>query len=69
MSWILGIIGRFVLFVYGIIPTFQSSHFHQTYAAYGGVFIIMAMVWAGYLKGLFQMYLTLLMQLLQLLEW
>jgi small multidrug resistance family-3 protein len=46
MSWILGIIGGFVLFVYGIIPTFQPSHFHRIYAAYGGVFIVMAMVWS-----------------------
>ena len=45
VSWILGIIGGFVLFVYGIIPTFQSSHFHRIYAAYGGVFIIMAIAW------------------------
>jgi small multidrug resistance family-3 protein len=28
MSWILGIVGRFVLFLYGIVPTFQPSHFH-----------------------------------------
>jgi small multidrug resistance family-3 protein len=28
MSWILGVIGGFVLFAYGIIPTFQSSYFH-----------------------------------------
>jgi small multidrug resistance family-3 protein len=45
MSWILGIIGGFILFVYGIIPTFQPSHFHRTYAAYGGIFIIMAISW------------------------
>jgi small multidrug resistance family-3 protein len=45
MSWILGIIGGFILFVYGIIPTFQPSHFHRIYAAYGGVFIIMAIAW------------------------
>jgi small multidrug resistance family-3 protein len=45
MSWILGIIGGFILFVYGIIPTFQPSHFHRTYAAYGGIFIIMAIAW------------------------
>ena len=45
MSWILGIIGGFVLFVYGIIPTFQPSNFRRTYAAYGGVFIIMTIVW------------------------
>ena len=42
MSWILGVIGGFVLFAYGIIPTFQPSHFHRIYAAYGGIFIIMA---------------------------
>ena len=40
MSWILGGIGGFILFVYSIIPTFQSSHFHRTYAAYGGIFIV-----------------------------
>lgn len=45
MSWILGITGGFILFVYGIIPTFQPSHFHRIYAAYGGVFIIMAIAW------------------------
>jgi small multidrug resistance family-3 protein len=45
MSWVLGIMGGFVLFVYGIIPTFQPSHFHRIYAAYGGVFIIMAIAW------------------------
>jgi small multidrug resistance family-3 protein len=45
MSWILGIIGGFVLFVYRIIPTFQPSYFHRIYAAYGGIFIIMAIAW------------------------
>ena len=38
----------FVLFLYGVIPTFQKTHFHRTYAAYGGIFIIMALGW-GYL--------------------
>jgi small multidrug resistance family-3 protein len=48
MSWILGIIGGFILFLYGIVPTFQPSHynFHRIYAAYGGVFIVMALSWA-----------------------
>jgi small multidrug resistance family-3 protein len=45
-SWVLGVIGGFVLFMYGIIPTFQPSHFHRIYAAYGGVFIVMAMLWS-----------------------
>jgi small multidrug resistance family-3 protein len=46
MSWILGVIGGIVLFAYGIIPTFQPSHFHRIYAAYGGIFIIMAIGWS-----------------------
>ena len=45
MSWILGAIGGFVLFLYGIVPTLQPSYFHRIYAAYGGVFIAMALVW------------------------
>ena len=36
------------MFLYGIIPTFQKTHFHRTYAAYRGIFIIMALAW-GYL--------------------
>jgi small multidrug resistance family-3 protein len=47
-SWIFGVLGGFVLFLYGVIPTFQKTHFHRTYAAYGGIFIIMALGW-GYL--------------------
>ena len=47
-SWIFGVLGGFVLFLYGITPTFQKTHFHRTYAAYGGIFIIMALAW-GYL--------------------
>jgi small multidrug resistance family-3 protein len=45
MSWVLGVIGGFVLFLYGIVPTLQPSHFHRIYAAYGGVFIAMALLW------------------------
>ena len=40
MSWILGAIGGFILFLYGIVPTFQPSYFHRIYAAYGGIFIV-----------------------------
>ena len=45
MSWVLGAIGGFILFLYGIVPTFQPSYFHRIYAAYGGVFIAMALLW------------------------
>ena len=38
------VVGAMVLIIYGIIPTFQPAHFGRVYAAYGGVFIVMAML-------------------------
>lgn len=52
MSWILGVIGGLVLFFYGIVPTLQPSHFHRIYAAYGGIFIIMSMLWGWIFEGI-----------------
>jgi len=52
MSWVLGVIGGFVLFLYGIVPTLQPSHFHRIYAAYGGIFIIMAILWGWIIQGI-----------------
>jgi len=37
--------GAIVLVAYGIVPTFQPSHFGRVYAAYGGVFIVMSLLW------------------------
>lgn len=42
---LLGLTGGIILFIYGIIPTLQPSHFGRTYAAYGGVFIISSILW------------------------
>lgn len=50
-SWVLGALGGFILFLYGIVPTFQKTHFHRIYAAYGGVFIVMAMMWGWLIDG------------------
>ena len=44
-SWILGALGGFVLFLYGVVPTFQKAYFHRVYAAYGGIFIVMSLLW------------------------
>lgn len=41
----LGILGGIILFVYGIIPTLQPAEFGRVYAAYGGIFIISAIIW------------------------
>lgn len=41
-----GIIGSGVLVLYGILPTLQSfPTFGRVYAAYGGVFVAMAVLW------------------------
>ena len=45
-SW-LGCIGGLVLVLYGVIATFQVfPTFGRVYAAYGGVFIIMSIIWS-----------------------
>ncbi len=52
MGWYIGVLGGFVLFLYGIVPTFQPSNFHRIYAAYGGVFIVMSVLWGWAFQGI-----------------
>jgi len=47
-----GLLGGLALFVYGIIQTRQPTQFHRVYAAYGGVFIVMAMLWGWVFDGI-----------------
>lgn len=42
-----GLVGALVLFSYGIIPTFQPADFGRVYASYGGIFILVSIMW-GY---------------------
>ena len=42
---LMGLIGAAVLFLYGVILTFQPAHFGRVYAAYGGIFIVSAIIW------------------------
>lgn len=46
-----GALGGLVLFLYGVIPTFQRAHFGRVYAAYGGVFVIMSLLWGWRIDG------------------
>ena len=39
------ILGAIMLILYGIIPTFQPATFGRTYAAYGGIFIALSVLW------------------------
>lgn len=48
-SW--GLIGAAVLILYGVIPTFQPAHFGRVYAAYGGFFIALSLLWGWILDG------------------
>jgi len=40
-----GLFGGVILFIYGIIPTLQPANFGRVYAAYGGFFIVSAIMW------------------------
>lgn len=44
-SWVLGALGGVVLFAYGIVPTYQPAHFGRVYAAYGGWFVVLSLLW------------------------
>lgn len=39
------VFGAAVLVLYGIIPTFQPANFGRVYAAYGGIFIVLSILW------------------------
>lgn len=41
-----GILGGLILILYGVIPTLQKfPDFGRVYAAYGGIFIFLAVLW------------------------
>ena len=44
-SWMIGVAGAVVLFLYGIVPTYQHANFGRVYAAYGGWFIVLSLLW------------------------
>lgn len=41
-----GIIGAIILSLYGVVATLQTSNFARVYATYGGIFIVMSLLWA-----------------------
>ena len=47
-----GLLGGAVLFVYGVIPTLQTEPaFGRVYAAYGGIFILLSILWGRVVDG------------------
>ncbi len=44
-SAVFAFLGALVLILYGIVPTFQPAHFGRVYAAYGGIFVFLSILW------------------------
>lgn len=48
---VFGALGGLVLFLYAVVPTFQPAHFGRVYAAYGGVFVVLSLLWGWWMDG------------------
>lgn len=46
-----GILGGLILALYGVVATWQAASFGRVYAAYGGIFIVLAVLWAWQVDG------------------
>ena len=46
-----GLLGGLILALYGVVATWQTANFGRVYAAYGGIFIAMALIWAWKVDG------------------
>jgi len=47
----LGALGGMLLFLYAVVPTLQPAHFGRVYAAYGGVFVVLSLLWGWWIDG------------------
>lgn len=41
-----GLLGGFILALYGVVATLQTANFARVYATYGGIFIVMSLIGA-----------------------
>ena len=46
-----GLLGAIILIGYAVVATWQTANFGRTYATYGGVFIVMALMCAWKVDG------------------
>ncbi len=51
-AWFVGVLGAAVLFLYGIVPTYQPAHFGRVYAACGGIFVVLSILWGWGVDGI-----------------
>ena len=50
-SWWVGALGGIILIAYGVVATLQTENFGRVYAAYGGISIVMAIIWGWKVDG------------------
>lgn len=50
--WWVGVLGGLILIGYGVVATWQPANFGRVYAAYGGIFIIMSIIWGWKVDGI-----------------
>ncbi|HET7275866.1 MAG TPA: YnfA family protein [Longimicrobiaceae bacterium] len=50
-AFALGAAGGLLLFLYGVVPTLQPAHFGRVYAGYGGVFVVLSILWGWWVDG------------------
>ncbi len=50
--WWVGVLGGIILIGYGVVASWQPANFGRVYAAYGGVFIVMAIIWGWKVDGI-----------------
>lgn len=52
-SLLLGVLGAITLILYGVLPTLQPATFSfgRVYAAYGGVFVVLSVLWGWFIDG------------------
>ncbi|MGL4881771.1 MAG: YnfA family protein, partial [Waterburya sp.] len=46
----LALVGVVILGIYGAVPTLQPTHFGRAYAAYGGIFIVLSILWVWFVE-------------------
>lgn len=50
--WWYAVCGALILIMYGVIATWQPANFGRVYAAYGGIFIMLAILWGWKVDGI-----------------
>ncbi len=51
-SIVYALLGAVILVLYGVVPTLQPANFGRVYAAYGGVFIALSLLWGWKIDGI-----------------